>query len=296
MLAALIAVLAGKAYASAFQMRTGHALGRPPFLMARLLADGPGRAYLGRVCTGPDRPYIVCRFRHDALTRSDDILWEDKPGLGVFNTLKSPEQLVMEQQETAFVRGVVLSDPLGVAGAALRNWGRQLVKISSHDPLRDPRAFLANEYWQTTRLVDLIPDPRACKPFGPGCTPPLRPTPTKWWHVLVIAASLGFAGWRMSRPDVRAALADRRSAWSHEAVRIAATCALLLLVVVLNAGVCGVLSGAFSRYQARIVWLIPMAAGLIACGLSPAPILALVQALKAAMRRVKPAAQERLAA
>ena len=55
-----------------------------------------------------------------------------------------------------------LADPLGVAAAALRNWGRQMIKISSHDPLRDPRAFLANEYWQTTRLVDMIPNPRAC--------------------------------------------------------------------------------------------------------------------------------------
>lgn len=269
--AALLSVLAGKAYVAAFQMRTGHDLGRPPFLMARLLADGPGRRYLTRVCTGPDTPFIVCRFKGASLTRSDDILWEDKPGLGVFNAVKPPEQLVMEQQEGAFVRGVIFSDPGGVALAALRNWGRQMVKISSHDPLRDPRAFLANEYWQTTRLVDLIPDPRACKPLGPGCRPLLKPTPTKWWHVAVIFASLAYGAWRMSRADVLAALAQRRRPWSQEARRVAAACAILALVVVINAGVCGVLSGAFSRYQARIIWLIPMAAGLIACALGPVP-------------------------
>jgi hypothetical protein len=265
--AVLISIVAEKAYDGAFEMRTGHALGRPPFLMARLLADGPGRDYLAKVCTGPDTPFILCRFKGAALTRSDDILWEDKPGLGVFNAIKPPEQLVMEQQEGAFLRGVIASDPLGVAEAAARNWGRQLIKISSHDPLRDPRAFLANEYWQTTRLVDLIPDPRACKPLGPGCRPILRPTPMKWWHVAVIL-------WRMTRADVLAALSDRKQPWSHEATRMTAACIILVLTVVLNAGVCGVLSGAFARYQARIVWLVPMAAGLIACALGPVPQLA----------------------
>ncbi len=90
---------------------------------------------------------------------------------------------------------------------------------------------------------------------------------------MVIVASLTYGLWRMSRSDVLAALAEREQPWSHEARRMAAACAILLLVVVINAGVCGVLSGAFSRYQARIVWLIPMAAGLIACALEPVPQL-----------------------
>ncbi|HVY34154.1 MAG TPA: hypothetical protein VG960_07010 [Caulobacteraceae bacterium] len=282
--AAAASVLAGKAYVHAFELRTGHGLGRPPFLMARLLADGPGRLYLTKVCTGPDTPFILCRFKGESLARSDDILWEDKPGLGVFNAVKPPEQLVMEKQEGAFVRGVIAYDPLGVAGAALRNWGRQLVKISSHDPLRDPRQFLANEYWQTTRLVDLIPDARACKPIGPGCRPFLRPTPMKWWHVSVILLSLAYGLWRFTRPEVIAALADRKQPWSHEAVRMAAAGAIFLLAVVINAGVCGVLSGAFSRYQARIVWLVPMSAGLVACALGAAPEMAVVRKLTERLR------------
>ena len=281
--AALASIVAGKAYVHAFELRTGHGLGRPPFLMARLLADGPGREYLSHICTGPDTPFILCRFKGAALNRSDDILWEDKPGLGVFNAVKPPEQLIMEQQEGAFVRGVIAYDPWGVTAAALRNWGRQLVKISSHDPLRDPRQFLANEYWQTTRLVDLIPNPRACKPIGPGCRPFLRPTPMKWWHVTVILLSMLYGAWRLSRPDVLAALMDRKRLWSHEASRVTAASAILILVVVINAGVCGVLSGAFSRYQARIVWLIPMAAGLIACALGPVPELTAIR-LRARLR------------
>jgi len=266
--AMVLAVLSSWTYDKAFTLRTGAILHRPPFLMARVLADGPGRDYLHKVCEGPDRPYVICRSAGAPLTRSDDILWEESPLLGAFNALKSPElQLRMEAEENAFVKGAVLNDPWGQLQASLGNWADQLTRISAHDPLRDPRQFLANEYWKTTRLVDLIPNPRECKPIGPGCKPPFDMSITKHVHELVILISLLFAGWRISRPDVRAALAERRAPWSHPAVPVIATALILMGMLVINAGVCGVISGAFSRYQARIVWLVPAAAGLIACAL-----------------------------
>ena len=42
---------------------------------------------------------------------------------------------------------------------------------------------------------------------------------------------------------------------------------LLLAVLVVNAAVCGILSGPFARYQARLIWLLPIGAGLAACAL-----------------------------
>lgn len=266
-----LAVLSGKAYQGAFTMRTGSTLHRPPFLMARVLADGPGRAYLHKVCRGPDNPYVICRAIHAPLTRSDDILWEESPLIGAFNALKSPDlQLRMEAEEWPFVKGAVLNDPWGQFKASMENWADQLIRISVHDPLRDPRQFLANEYWKTTRLVDMIPHPEQCKPIGPGCKPPFDMALIKHWHELVMVLATLFAAWRLSRPDVRADLAERKNPWSRPAVPLAVAVAILAGMVVLNAGVCGVISGAFSRYQARIVWLWPAAAGLIAIRLGAA--------------------------
>jgi len=265
-LAAIVAaVFCAKAYGWAFVGRTGHELHRPPFLMARILADGPGRDYIRKVCVGPDKPYVVCRFVSTPLTRSDDILWEESPLLGAFNALKSPDlQLKMEAEEMAVVKGAVLADPMGQLQASLGNWVDQFFRISSHDPLRDPRQFLANEYWKTTRLVDLIPHPERCKPIGPGCKPPFDMGLTKHWHELVIAVCVVFGAWRLSRPDVAADLKDRTAPWRTPSVPVIAAALILLGMVVLNAGVCGVLSGAFSRYQARIVWLAPASAAIIA--------------------------------
>ncbi len=265
LLAMIAAVGATKAYEGAFHMRTGMPLHRPPFLMARVLADGPGREYLRKVCKCPDKPYVICRAMHAPLTRSDDILWEESPLIGAFNALKSPDlQLRMEAEEGAFVKGAVLNDPMGQLQASLENWADQLTRISVHDPLRDPRQFLANEYWKTTRLVDMIPNPEACKPIGPGCKPPFDMGLTKHWHELVMAFAAVFLAWRLSRPDVRADLAERTDPWSRAAVPLVVATLILAGMIVLNAGVCGIISGAFSRYQARIVWLWPAAAGLIA--------------------------------
>ena len=281
LLAMIAAVGATKGYEVAFHMRTGMPLHRPPFLMARVLADGPGREYLRKVCKGPDNPYVICRAMHAPLTRSDDILWEESPLIGAFNALKSPDlQLRMEAEEGAFVKGAVLNDPLGQLTASLENWGDQLTRISVHDPLRDPRQFLANEYWKTTRLVDMIPNPEQCKPIGPGCKPLFDMGLTKHWHELVMAFAALFAAWRFSRADVRADLADRTAPWSRSATPLVVATLILVGMTVLNAGVCGVISGAFSRYQARIVWLWPAAAGLIAIRLG----LALPERLKTRLR------------
>ena len=258
-------------------MRTGHALQRPPFLMARVLADGPGRDYLHKVCKGPDHPYVLCRSINAPLTKSDDILWEESPKLGAFNALKSPDlQLRMEAEEWAFVRGAVLNDPWGQLQrlAEQLGFGTRSTRISAHDPLRDPRQFLANEYWKTTRLVEMIPNARECKPIGPGCKPPFDIRFVKHLDELVIALALLFCAWRLTRPDVRADLRDRKAPWARPSIPLIATAVILAGMVVLNAGVCGVLSGAFSRYQARIVWLVPAAAGLIASAASASGLAA----------------------
>ncbi len=260
-----LAVLSGKAYQDAFTSRTGMVQHRPPFLMARVLADGPGREYVRKVCKGPDDPFVICRASQAPLTRSDDILWEENPLIGAFNALKSPElQLRMEAEEGAFVKGAVLNDPWGQFKASMENWADQLTRISVHDPLRDPRQFLANEYWKTTRLVEMIVSPEQCKPIGPGCKPPFDMRLTKHWHELVMTLAALFAAWRLSRPDVRADLCDREAPWSRAATPLTVAVLILAAMLVLNAGVCGIISGAFSRYQARIVWIWPASAGLIA--------------------------------
>lgn len=256
----------GMAFGAVYKARTGLELGHPPFLLARVLADGPGLDYLKETCARDPTAFAACRFSNNVTANSTEnlLLWSNRPNLGVFNIATRPVRVQLEQEETKFVVGVVLHKPLEQVGHALMNWGYQLALFQVDDPLRDPAAYLIGRYWPTTTLPQLIPNFDGCRP-PLSCRPPFSHDGLAWWHGVVLAAALGFLGWRATRRELRPAFSRTALSQPSEPARLIATLSMLLLVVVLNAAVCGVLSGPFARYQARLIWLLPLAAGLAAC-------------------------------
>jgi putative flippase GtrA len=281
LLAAMTAWFAGAAADKAYELRTGYKLGHPPFMMARMLADGPGKAYMRHACAptapGADEPYLLCQFQANVNTAtsvkasveiiSNLILWSDRKTLGVFNKASFVQRITLEKQELAFAIGTVKFDPLGQAAASLKNWGQQLVAYQVDDPLRNPSAYLRGRYWPTTFIPQMIPNFAACRPPG-DCRPPFDYEFLADWHGAVLALSLLLLAWRLTRRDVRQAVWRRglKSA-DNDPARVAGAVLLLLGVVLTNAAVCGILSGPFARYQSRLIWLIPVGAGLVMCAL-----------------------------
>jgi hypothetical protein len=268
--AALVAWTAGAAFDRVYENRTGLKLGHPPFLLARVLADGPGRNYLRSVCNPPDKgrvqPYTLCSFSKNVGDSTELMLWSSRPKLGVFNIASWAKRNGLEAEEMRFVIGTAKYDPLGQLSASLWDWGQELVAYQVTDPLRNPAAYLRGRYWPTTMLPKLIPNFQACRP-PKDCRPPFEYAKLANWHGVVLAASLLLAAWRLSRKDVRASVWRRGLKEGQEPARVAAIVLLLMAVLVVNAAVCGVLSGPFARYQARLIWLLPIGAGLAACAL-----------------------------
>jgi putative flippase GtrA len=264
--AAAVAWLAGAVADSTYEMRTGYKLGHPPFMMARVLADGPGRAYMRSVCANGQNPYAVCAFKANVGASTDLILWSDRPKRGVFNIANFATRVRLEREEARFVLNTFLFDPVGQTLASLENWGEQFVAYQVDDPLRNPAAYLRGRYWPTTALPKLIPNFAACRPPG-DCRPPFTYKYLADWHGAVLAAALLLLAVRLSGKDVRQAVWRRRLKTGDEPARVASVILLLLLVAAVNAAICGILSGPFARYQARLVWLLPIGAGLVACAL-----------------------------
>jgi putative flippase GtrA len=268
--AAAVAWGAGVAYDNVFFNRTGSKLGHPPFLMARVLADGPGRTYMNRVCAdtgkGGAAPYVLCKFKANVGSSSQLILWSDKPNRGVFNLSNRAERIGLEAEEGRFVIAAVKSDPLGEVAASLSNWGEQLIDFQVDDPLRDPAVYLRGKYWPTTILPKLIPNFDACRPPG-NCRPPFNFYLLEGLHGTVLVFSLLALALRLCLKDVRQAVGRRGLKDGEEPARVAATMLLLAALVIVNAAVCGVLSAPFARYQARLIWLLPVGLGLTACAL-----------------------------
>jgi len=263
------ALLANAIYKEAVLLKTGDEMRRPPFLAMRVIADGPGRRYLRYACDH-GATYVLCQFRKLELTNSQDMLWSDDRKKGIFNVTGYDNRLQMEREENSFVLHTFLYDPIGQIAASTGNWLNELVLVSLDDPLKNPHYYLTNDYWSTTNLPWLINRAADCGRDHWECGPRLSIDGSMWLHGGLTVFGLVLIAWRLSRKDFRRILLERNFDWSDDRTRLLMMIALMLGAVVINAFVCGALSGPFARYQARITWLITAAASLSVISVIPA--------------------------
>jgi hypothetical protein len=249
--AALVCAIGLQAgYLAAVKAATGDTVRSPPFLAARILADGPGRVYLRRSCAQGVK-WALCRFKDLPLDNSQDILWSGDDDTGVFGMAGADERIRIDRQQVSFVLNAIASDPLGSARAAASNAWRTLLDVKLEDPLRDPRFYLTNENWSDTYIAQLERRLGSCGRDEAGCRPRFDQTAMMAWHGAVILAALAALAWMASRSRTRRIAFDSR---------LGPLVIFLAAALVFNAAVTGVLSGPFPRYGARIAWLPPLAA------------------------------------
>jgi len=231
----------------------------PPFISARLLADGPGRAYLRHVCPGAG--YALCAHAEKPLDDSEDILWSGDPSEGVFVIAPEAEQFALASEQMRFAFGTLAYDPVGVVVSILGNGFTQFVRFGmGRDYSWGICGYLYGEDWQEYVLRPLLPQVSG---FG-GDFAACRALPL--WRGLDVMGISGVAlsaaiicGWAVRRRPWR----NRPDAGGEDDRRLAIWIGALALALLANAFICGAISGPFGRYQARVVWLVPLAAGVI---------------------------------
>ena len=266
--AVAVSMVASATYGLAIRLKTGDEFRRPPFLIARVLADGPGRAYLRESCARGVK-WVICPFKNLPLDYSDDILWSAKVENGVFNRSNYEQRLGMEKQELAFVVGTVVHHPLTQLGASLENWGEQLVNFYVDDPLRPPLVFFKHEYWGKTNLVGLMRGAGDCGKIGELCMPKVKIVQLEVIQIPLAALSIVALIIALLQPQALGAVRRKTFEWSEPSSRATAACLMILAAIVINAGVCGIFAGPFARYQSRVIWLISAAAMLLPMALVP---------------------------
>ena len=250
--AIIVAIGINSAYGMVVQAQTGEKLRHQPFLMARMLADGPGRDYLRYACAHGEH-YALCRFRQLPLDDSEDILWSDLPTTGVFLIANYATRVQLELEEPRFVLGTLAYAPLAQLEASVANWWKQLLLVKVDDPVRNPHYYMTDDYWAKTYLPDMIMSVAHCGRRGDQCPLRLTPAGSAWWHGSIALAALIAAG---------VALVPLLRRRDPETQRLLALATLIVAAVFFNAGITGVLSGPFARYQARLVWLLPALAAI----------------------------------
>ena len=205
----------------------------PPFLLARSWEDGPVRAYLARTC--PDAGWSICAHVDRLAPTAQEFLWQPENS---YWSMSLEERAAVRAEEMAVVGRAGAADPLAQLVASLANAARQLVRFGLDDFVPGRGAAVNPEDYTFVYLPTV---PAAVWGLA-GFSAAIR---------LVTTAALVALALQLGRGRIRTGC----PAW--------ASTVLVLAALLLNAAICGVLSGPNDRYQARIVWLLPLVAAAV---------------------------------
>ena len=241
------AVLVAVAGELAFSAAVKHVIGapplRPPFLMARMIEDGPGYRYLRATC--PQNGLTICAYLDRLPVAANLFLW-DPSTRGVFSAVAPRVRRSLAAEQTRFVLAVLAYAPWTELRDALRDFGTQLT-MSGLEEFHYPQV-LKQSFEEKIPAAHLQRMKRTAAYLG---TMPVGP----FSFVTVVAFGLAAI-------VVLAALLWPRLRRALPQPLIAVT-VWIVAGVILNAAVCGILSGPHNRYAARVAWVVPLAALLI---------------------------------
>lgn len=219
-----------------------------PFLTARIIVDGPGMAYLDRIC--PKNTRVECTL-HARLTgeanaerrHATRIIFAQDPDWGSYRLLPDAIQRDLALGQSRFLIDVALADPLGTLRAFLWNSWRQVTHVSIRQTLPDDRTL--------AQINSFVPDP-------PGILTEVAVL--DWPRPLPLIGSLHEGVYIVSLLGILAGLIAGRGGAAGRVLVLT-----ILAGILANAVICGGLSQPAPRYGARVAALLPYLAVLIWC-------------------------------
>jgi hypothetical protein len=210
---------------------------RPPYLMARIVADGPGRWYLEKNC--PRLQWAVCNHLSQFTSDPDDFLWNSN---GAYDSGSGAEKEQIVQEEMPLVLATVRAYPLQQLSRSAANFWDQFFHYGIY-------GFNQND-WMLAQFDEVLPRARASY-LGSRQAHDALPldlfTEIQWWTIVASLAAIA-----LLIPFL----------WRRHSPRLAGLTLVVAATVAANAVVTGVLSVVDDRYQCRVIWLVPLLAGI----------------------------------
>lgn len=212
---------------------------RPPFLEAHIIADGTGARYLREHCVEhPD--LALCHHLDNLSAYEDDFLWDGK---GIWAAASTAEKAQLRREEMPLILATVRAYPGQQIAVSLKNFWRQLTDFDIDDG--------DNNGYMQAHLSDEIPNAGTAYNRSLQAREAMPQGFFTIVQIVTVIVSLVLIAFMLPRTL-------RRSGIYRD--RLLALTGIIFFVVLGNAFISGVLSAVDSRYQARIVWLIPLLA------------------------------------
>lgn len=218
-----------------------------PYITARLIQDGPGLRYLERNC--PNDTIATCKL-YDALQLSDDpyrltathIVFETSARLGSFRLMTPQDQKRVAEAQIPFFFDVLFDAPLDTTLAFVKNMLIQSRWVSVEMTLQTDK-MIAQHAGVAGLATGAFTHGRLTRDLG-------------WYGAVTTMQHMLYL--------VSLAVTAVLLFWPHRVPgRIKALAVMLLFGILANALVCGGISQPATRYGARVIWLLPLAATIL---------------------------------
>lgn len=236
------------AYGFAVKVGYGAKLLHRPFITAHLTDMGPGTRYLQQSC--PESGFVLCDFKDRLPVNWQDFLFDRSPETGVFAAASKDMQLAITDEQIAFALKTLAAEPISTISGLMYDGLSQLWTMSmAHVALNQRNEAFLVEHAPPT----LIEQVKATRVYT---NPDLSLSIERNSQTLAIVSVLILGAWLI--------LHTRRGTEGQSHVATMSNVVTILVAgFVLNALICGFLASPYGRFQARIVWILPLIASLI---------------------------------
>jgi hypothetical protein len=210
---------------------------QPPFLTARIIADGPGRWYLEKHCG--ELKWAICNHVHNLPGDPDEFLWGAD---GIYQIATEDEMKRLSQEEIPFVLATLRAYPRQQFSRSAANFREQLTDFGFDD--------LDASSWVLDQFATVLPRARSSyvgSLQARNALPLDLLDSIQNWAVLTSLAII----------TVFVPLL-----WRRHSPRLIGLSIIIVSIVVANALITGTLSMVEDRFECRVIWLVPFLAGI----------------------------------
>lgn len=247
-LALLIGFLGNLSYSTAVRVFYKADLIHRPFITAHLTELGPGARFAQESC--PESEFALCPFADRLPTNWIDFLFGRDPEKGVFAVASPSDQKQMSAEQIEFALRTFWAEPGATAFGLIADGVNQLWSVSVKDVALNKNYA---RYFDVIFPEDMQLEIKNTRVYS---SPQLLEILHLAMRISAALSVLVLVHWKLKGHR------NQILSGTDEQV-LEKVVAIIVAGFVVNALVCGILASPYGRFQARLLWLVPLLAILV---------------------------------